>query len=240
MKQPVWGGVVAKLGGFKIAGRLDKCEPWNERTNAPDACLALEELIKGYVQQVQTQAAMARLNRKGELECVLRHAEPAYIALVGACMSEDVNGHSQYVQQVQTQTAMTGHSQYRIVPGQVEELERPQFDPVLLRVAYPLTIGCFEDICVDALAILESVVALEAAALLQQASAMPYIVRGSLATESNLAATHFGIFASHSHSFWLSPACSTRTPWQASGAGAIILKVTVKYAIAARKLSQNL
>lgn len=169
-KQPAaWGGMVGKLTRFKTTERLDKCEPWYERAGADEACLVLPELVQGYVPQIQTQAALARVRRvvrKRKPECVLLPAEPAYIALVCACMSEDHNGHSQY----------------RIVPGQVEELERSRFDPVLLRAAYPLTPGRFEDICIDALALLESMVALGAEALLQQASAI--VLLYALAMES--------------------------------------------------------
>ena len=154
-----WGGMVRKLSKFQTAERLDNCEPWYQLTSAEDACLALPELITGYVHQLVTPAALARVRRvarkKGKA-WVLLPAEPAYVALVCACIKE----------------GSTGHSQYRIVPGQVEELERSRYDPVLLRATYPLSVGGFQDIFVDALKLLESMVALGAEAMLQQASAL--------------------------------------------------------------------
>lgn len=79
------------------------------------------------------------------------HGTPAYTAIIAACVGED------------------GSGPYRIFPGTVEELERTGYDAALMPAEDAMTEAKMDALCRTALKHLDSMKALDADALMQQA-----------------------------------------------------------------------
>ena len=149
-----WGGIAERLGSFQTRARMLDEEPWYSRVGAVEVGTVLgKELMGSILTSRNFRAAMARMRKAldAEVSWSMVKGTPAYAAVVAACVGEGSAGL------------------YRIFPGTADDLEHTGLDPALVPADEPLTEAKMDVLCRTALQHLDSMKALDADALMQQA-----------------------------------------------------------------------